>query len=474
MLAHVLSLFGGLYYIYALYGVTFGDFSINITNMCLMASPIVCRAIMSSIEERDIVLREKIKEKNIYVPTNDIEETKKLTREINFFKEKTKTLKNRVADVEKDNEKLQRDYRKTLSDFEKLYNSNQANQQINRNIAESYFKMLANLRFNLNKSLSENIKYTLESFMEITKSQYVALIVLDTNDEGEKNGEVSLIDSCQMPDLTFSDEQILEASSVSEYILETIETNKTQFQTSNDFIDNLSPIKSLIYTPVSYTTVGEKTDIKGVLIQAFDETYNNNIHNFNLSLMVAYHIYMILENESIYKQAKDEANIDGLTNAFNKKYLLNNLQAIFNNTYNYGNNLACVFVDIDYFKQVNDQHGHDIGDMTLKTIATILKDNIRKSDFLIRYGGDEFVILLNSVSTKKLKDFSDKVNTLLREQPITIQLNGEEKHLSVSMGAKIYYPLKNNVEDGEHLLKLADEAIYVAKQNGKGQIHISE
>ena len=334
--------------------------------------------------------------------------------------------------------------------------------------------MLANLRFNLNKSLSENIKYTLESFMEITKSQYVALIVLDTNDEGEKNGEVSLIDSCQMPDLTFSDEQILEASSVSEYILETIETNKTQFQTSNDFIDNLSPIKSLIYTPVSYTTVGEKTDIKGVLIQAFDETYNNNIHNFNLSLMVAYHIYMILENESIYKQAKDEANIDGLTNAFNKKYLLNNLQAIFNNTYNYGNNLACVFVDIDYFKQVNDQHGHDIGDMTLKTIATILKDNIRKSDFLIRYGGDEFVILLNSVSTKKLKDFSDKVNTLLREQPITIQLNGEEKHLSVSMGAKIYYPLKNNVEDGEHLLKLADEAIYVAKQNGKGQIHISE
>ena len=83
MLAHVLSLFGGLYYIYALYGVTFGDFSINITNMCLMASPIVCRAIMSSIEERDIVLREKIKEKNIYVPTNDIEETKKLTREIN-------------------------------------------------------------------------------------------------------------------------------------------------------------------------------------------------------------------------------------------------------------------------------------------------------------------------------------------------------------------------------------------------------
>ena len=474
MFVHVLGLFGGLYYIHMLYGVSLNDMTMNITNLCLIASPIVCRAIMSSIEERDVVLREKVQEKNIYIPTADSEETDKLTRKMNFFKEQTKTLKNRVADVEKDNEKLQRNYQRTLSEFEKLYNSNQNNQKINKDIAESYFKILANLRFNLNKTLSENIKNTLECFMNITKSQYVALIILDKDDEGNDSGEVSLIDSCQSPNLKFDDSQILESVSVSEYILETIENNKTQFQTSENFIDNLAPIKSLIYTPVSYTPVGGKADKKGVLIQAFDENFNNNIHNFNLSLMVAYHIYMILENENLYKQAKDEAYIDGLTKAFNKKYLLNNLQTIFNNTYNYGSNLACVFVDIDYFKQVNDQHGHDIGDNTITKIASILKENIRKSDFLIRFGGDEFIVLLNSVTTEKLKDFAEKVNSRLAEYPLTIIVDEKERKLSASMGAKIYYPLKDNIKDANHLLKLADEAVYIAKQKGKGQIYILE
>lgn len=474
MFFHILGLFGGLYYIHALYGVSITELPMDLTNLCLVASPIVCRAIMSSIEERDIVLREKIKEKNIYVPTTDTEETDRLTRKINFFKEQTQSLKNRVTDVEKDNEKLQHAYQKTLSEFEKLYNSNQDNQKINKEIAESYFKILANLRFNLNKTLSENINNTLECFMNITKSQYVALIVLDKDDEGNDTGEVSLIDSCQMPDFAFEDAQILESVSVSEYILEAIETNKTQFQTNENYVDNLAPIKSLIYTPVSYTPIGGEADKKGVLIQAFDDTYKNNIHNFNLSLMVAYHIYMILENENLYKQAKDEAFTDALTGTFNKKYLLTNLQTIFNNTYNYGSNLACVFVDIDYFKQVNDQHGHDVGDETLIKIANILKENIRKSDFLIRYGGDEFVILLNSVSTEKLEDFANKVNRSLSEYPITVIVEGEERTLSASMGAKIYYPLKDNVEDGNQLLKLADDAVYVAKKKGKGQIYISE
>ena len=145
------------------------------------------------------------------------------------------------------------------------------------------------------------------------------------------------------------------------------------------------------------------------------------------------------------------------------------MQKIFNNSYNYGNNLACIFIDVDYFKTVNDTYGHNIGDKLLKRIASILKENIRKSDFLFRYGGDEFVVLLNSANEEKLKQYNIETNAKLKEEKENL---GIETDISLSMGAKIFYPLISNVADAKSLLEQADKILYKVKTREKGNIYI--
>lgn len=458
LLGHIFCLFGGLYYLYAYMGVSFNDFELNFSTLLIIASPILCRAIMSASEERDVLLQEVVKEKSVYVPMENTEKMKKLNEDISVLTKENRNIQDKYTDMQKEKKAL-----------ENKYQENEGVHEANQNVAKTYFSLLANIRFDLSRTLLENVNNTLQVFLSLTNAQYVALILLETGTEEEEEEEVSLIGSCKAKELPFTDAQILETESVSEYILSTLESNHSEFQDSEKNIQGLAPLKSIIYTPIA-----QGSDIKGVLIQAFDMSYSNNIHNFNLSLMVAYHIYTILQNENLYKQAKDASFIDGLTGCYNKKYLLNNMQSIFNNTYNYGTNLACLFIDADYFKQVNDQHGHKVGDKVLSKLATILRSHIRQSDFVIRFGGDEFIVLLNSVSIEKLEEFCKTVNEELLSLYVFIVKDGQRIPFSVTMGAKIYYPLRNNISSGEELLQAADKALYQAKSKQKGTIHIED
>lgn len=464
LLFNVLSLFGVLYYINQLYGITLEDFKFTTETLALLASPVICLAIMRSMEGRDVVVRETIRNQNVYVPTSNEEEEEKLKRKLDFFKNRAKDLKDEAKKAKESEEKIRMDLQRAKAQFEKIHESDQESQRLNKDIAKSYFSLMANIRFDLTKSIEENMDNILKVFMDVTKSQYVALIVKEPTGVGEEYN-LSLLNSYHAGGINISDDDIVNDDAVYDMLMDTLEKDKSNFQIVNN--PSLQPLKNLIFTPIS-----AHPDVKGVLLQAFDENYQDNIHNFNLSLMVAYHIYTILKNENLYKQARDESNIDGLTKVFNKKYLLDNLQLIYNNAYNYSSNLACIFVDVDYFKQVNDTLGHDTGDEVLKFIAHTLSSHVRKSDFVFRYGGDEFVLLMNSVTKEKLEAFGKEVNEALAAKGIKVDVNGEQKLLSTSMGAVIYNPETANICSGQDLLTFADKAVYMAKQQGKGRMHI--
>lgn len=464
MFFHVLSLFGILYYVSQLYGITLSDINFTNETLAILTSFLVCRALMSSLEERDVVLKEKIKTQEIFIPTNDTEAEDKLKRKLEFFKNRTKDLKKEAEEAKENNERLRTDYQRAKSQFEKMYEANQANIKINKDIAKSYFSLMANIRFDLSKSVTDNLDNILKAFMRITNSQYVALIVKEPLEDNPDEYNLALLNSYN-GGIQITDESIISNEEVYDTILDSLEKDKSNFITVQD--NSLSPLKNIILTPVS-----TPNDVKGVLVQAFDKNYVENIHNFNLSLMVAYHIYTVLKNENLYKQAKDESNIDALTHVFNKKYLLDNLQLIYNNAYNYASRLACVFVDVDYFKQVNDSMGHEMGDKVLQYIAKELQNHVRKSDFVFRYGGDEFVLLLNGATKEKIEGLSAQINQILKDKAISVPVNGERKLLSISIGAVIYNPDTANINSGEEMLSLADRAVYTAKNMGKGRLYV--
>ena len=124
--------------------------------------------------------------------------------------------------------------------------------------------------------------------------------------------------------------------------------------------------------------------------------------------------------------------------------------------------MAMLFLDLDGFKQVNDVHGHDVGDMLLKEVANRLRMIIRSSDTVARMGGDEFTFVLNDISDdENATSVAQKIIAALSEP---FSLKGHQCHVGGSIGIAVY-PV--DATDSESLLTQADKAMYLAKQSGK-------
>ena len=123
-------------------------------------------------------------------------------------------------------------------------------------------------------------------------------------------------------------------------------------------------------------------------------------------------------------------------------------------------------IDVDYFKKVNDTYGHDIGDIVLKTVANIIKSQVRQSDVCIRYGGEEFMVLLYDIKNEKnLLNIAEKIRKKVESTIISTPKGNLRK--TVSIGAALY------PDDAEHIwqaIKFADVALYKAKESGRNQV----
>ena len=159
------------------------------------------------------------------------------------------------------------------------------------------------------------------------------------------------------------------------------------------------------------------------------------------------------------------AHYDALTNLPNRVLLADRLRQGMLQEQRRGKKLAVVFLDLDGFKSVNDNHGHETGDQLLIALATRMKQCLREGDTLARIGGDEFVAVLGD-----LDDVNASVPMLIRLLNVAAQptlINGELLQISASLGVT-YYPQTQEVE-ADQLLRQADQAMYQAKQSGKNR-----
>ena len=168
------------------------------------------------------------------------------------------------------------------------------------------------------------------------------------------------------------------------------------------------------------------------------------------------------------KDAHDQAYLathDPLTGLSNRLLLNDRLEHAVEHAKRFDTCFAVIFCDLDNFKPVNDTYGHSVGDEVLKHIAEIMRSALRKDDTICRYGGDEFVILIEDLkSFENLETVLDKIRILTNQ---SFEINGLELSVGISIGAAIY---PNDATAPEMILAAADQAMYTSKKMGKNSI----
>ena len=162
--------------------------------------------------------------------------------------------------------------------------------------------------------------------------------------------------------------------------------------------------------------------------------------------------------------ATRSAELDGLTQLPNRWLLLDRFKHAIAKGRRHSERMAVLFLDLDHFKLINDSHGHSVGDEVLKMAAQRMQASMREEDTVSRYGGDEFVILLTQIS--QVSDAIRVAEKVIAALAVPSTIEGQEQGWSTSIGISLY---PDDGDDAEALIDLADQAMYRAKQNGRGR-----
>jgi diguanylate cyclase (GGDEF)-like protein len=157
---------------------------------------------------------------------------------------------------------------------------------------------------------------------------------------------------------------------------------------------------------------------------------------------------------------------DELTGLFNYRYLHTRLNEEFKRSERYRDPLACVMLDIDYFKRVNDRFGHETGDAVLRETSKRLRSAVREIDVVTRYGGEEFLLVLPSTNFSGALSVADRVWRSMSSEPFTLP-DGPEK-ISISVGVAVFP--SRDIKTKDQLIQAADKALYQAKGDGRDRI----
>ncbi len=174
----------------------------------------------------------------------------------------------------------------------------------------------------------------------------------------------------------------------------------------------------------------------------------------------------LLHTARLYEQASEESLTDALTGLPNRRALDQRLVEENQRSGRYGHPYALLMIDLDQFKAINDTYGHPIGDSVLQQITAVLRRAVRSTDFVSRYGGDEFAIILPESGLDKAKYVAEKLKSTLSGTRLHLP-NEVESFISASIGVAI---CPNDTSEVEKLLSIADQRLYDAKRSGNGTI----
>ena len=175
----------------------------------------------------------------------------------------------------------------------------------------------------------------------------------------------------------------------------------------------------------------------------------------------------ISERKELREKLTYMALYDELTGLYNRRQIENLLKTTFLQTQRYLNLLCIAIIDIDYFKQINDDYGHLCGDEALRKIGRLIMDSTRAADSAGRYGGEEFLVILHGTSLKGAHHWAESIRKKVMSHEFILNNDNIIANISISIGLAAY-DLK--IERYENLINVADKALYQAKNEGRNRV----
>lgn len=182
---------------------------------------------------------------------------------------------------------------------------------------------------------------------------------------------------------------------------------------------------------------------------------------------IANQIGVAFRNAQLYSQVKQEAHADGLTQLYNYRYFQKEMDRIIQKNSISKTHFSLLIIDIDYFKKINDTYGHQVGDKILQKLALIIKDNVRQKDIVSRYGGEEFVVILESCKLEAGIEIAERIRKSVEMMKFIIDDKTVLEGITISIGISSY-PDQGSTKD--QVIKNSDIALYNAKRLGRNQV----
>jgi len=202
----------------------------------------------------------------------------------------------------------------------------------------------------------------------------------------------------------------------------------------------------------------------GTFTMVFDSDAQLIKKNYDIFKLISIQIGSILENFELSKKLQREASTDLLTGIANRRDFLKRFGEEFSRAKRHKTSLSLLMIDIDYFKSVNDNFGHDAGDFVLKELARIIRNNLRTEDIFGRYGGEEFLILLVDCSLKEAAELAERY----REKIESSELNFRSTPIRITISIGGTELIKDD-HDTDVLITRSDNFLYEAKKSGRNR-----
>ncbi len=226
-----------------------------------------------------------------------------------------------------------------------------------------------------------------------------------------------------------------------------------------------SPFRSMLYLPV--ITYGRLFGACAVFhLKEERPPSKNQIKNLEV---ISRQINLAFENALKLRQARELAYIDELTGCYNTRYLDEFVEKEIKRAKRHGYPLSFLFLDLDHFKKVNDTHGHLVGSRVLIDVARLIRQATREIDIVVRYGGDEFVILLVNTSADGAMEVAERIRKMIAAHTFGAD-SGLSLRLSASIGIATY---PEHARDKRAVLDLADRAMYHVKSTTRNSVYIA-
>lgn len=220
---------------------------------------------------------------------------------------------------------------------------------------------------------------------------------------------------------------------------------------------------------VKYICIPYQINDKASLVLSMS-TYDQDEYQFISEKVSSIKNYLeaakpVIESKILLEILRDSSLKDGLTGLYNRRFLDEFVEKASAQAGREPVSYGILMVDIDYFKMVNDTHGHDIGDIVIKRLAEILSQNIREADLAIRFGGEEFLILLHNPSEAGAIEVAEKLRKAFEKT--LFELSDETMRKTMSIGVSLF---PQDADSIWKVIKFADTALYKAKNQGRNQV----